>query len=147
MSDLEAFLSQKEEEEIIESIRIAEQKTSGEIRIHIEKTCTDDTFKHATEVFHYLKMDNTLQRNGVLIYIALTKKEFVICGDKGINDIVGKDFWDSTRNKIQEQFKLGKFKQGLIDGIIETGNVLSEHFPWTHNDKDELDNTISKNWT
>ncbi len=144
MSSLEEFLSYSEEEEIIEAIRVAEKNTSGEIRVHIEKNCADDTFQHATEVFHYLKMDNTRLQNGVLIYIALAKKEFVIYGDKGINDIVGKDFWNSTRDQIEAQFKVGKFKQGLIEGIIEIGKVLSQHFPWLHNDRNELDNTISR---
>ncbi len=144
MSVLEAFLSYSEEQEIIEAIRIAEKNTSGEIRVHIETNCEEDTFLHATEVFHYLKMDNTKLQNGVLIYIALTKKEFVIYGDKGINDVVTSDFWNSTRDQIQRHFKVGNFKQGLIDGIIEIGNVLSEHFPWIHGDRDELDNTISK---
>ncbi|WP_431109748.1 TPM domain-containing protein [Winogradskyella poriferorum] len=144
MSLLEEFLSHKEEQEIVEAIRIAEKKTSGEIRVHIESNCDNDSFEHAIEVFHYLKMDNTKLQNGVLIYIAISKKEFVIYGDKGINDIVGLTFWNSTKDKIVHQFKSGNFKQGLIDGIVEIGKVLSEHFPWNHNDFNELDNTISK---
>lgn len=144
MSKLEDFLSAEDEKEIVEAIRIAESQTSGEIRVHIEHKCDSDVYEHALEVFHYLKMDNTLQRNGVLIYVAVDNKSFVICGDQGINNIVGTDFWNSTRDKISSQFKSGNFKQGLIDGVKESGQVLSKHFPWHHNDKDELDNTISK---
>lgn len=144
MSKLEDFLSAEDEEEIVEAIRIAEGKTSGEIRVHIEQKCDSDVYEHALDVFHFLKMDNTAQRNGVLIYVAVDNKSFVICGDQGINNIVGADFWNSTRDKISTQFKSGKFKQGIIEGVIETGKSLSKHFPWHHHDNDELDNTISK---
>ncbi|EPR74961.1 hypothetical protein ADIWIN_0048 [Winogradskyella psychrotolerans RS-3] len=144
MPNIEQFLTIKEEAEIVEAIRIAEGKTSGEIRVHIEQKCDIDVYEHALEVFHYLKMDNTIQRNGVLIYVAVDNKSFVIFGDQGINNSVGADFWNSTRDKISSQFKSGRFKQGLIDGIQEAGKALSLYFPWDHNDKDELDNTISK---
>ncbi|MDH7913260.1 TPM domain-containing protein [Winogradskyella sp. SYSU M77433] len=144
MSNIEDFLTKKEEEEIVEAIRIAENKTSGEIRVHIERTTDKDVYERTLDVFHLLKMDNTKERNGVLIYVAVDDKAFVIFGDEGINNIVGSEFWNSTRDKIASQFKLGKFKQGLVDGITEAGRVLSTHFPWHHNDTNELDNTISK---
>jgi uncharacterized membrane protein len=89
-------------------------------------------------------MDNTKQQNGVLIYVAVDNKSFVIFGDQGINNVVATDFWDSTRDKIASQFKSSHFKQGIIEGIKEAGSVLSKHFPWHHGDRDELDNTISK---
>lgn len=144
MPYIEDFLTAKEEGEIIEAIRLAESQTSGEIRVHIEQNCNMDVYEHALEIFHVLKMDNTKEQNGVLIYVAVDNKSFVIYGDKGINDIVGINFWDSTRDIIQEQFKHGQFKQGLIDGIEEAGKALSKYFPWQYGDKDELDNTISK---
>jgi len=144
MPNIEQFLTSNEEAEIVEAIRIAECDTSGEIRVHIEQKCDSDVYEHALEVFHFLKMDNTAQRNGVLIYVAVDNKSFVICGDQGINNIVGADFWNSTRDKIATQFKSGNFKQGIIDGVREAGKALSQHFPWDHNDKNELDNTISK---
>ncbi|WP_418636924.1 TPM domain-containing protein [Winogradskyella sp.] len=144
MPNIEQFLTSNEEAEIVEAIRIAECDTSGEIRVHIEQKCDSDVYEHALEVFHFLKMDNTAQRNGVLIYVAVDNKSFVICGDQGINNIVGADFWNSTRDKIATQFKSGNFKQGIIDGVREAGKALAQHFPWDHNDKNELDNTISK---
>ena len=144
MPNIEDFLTKQEEQEIVEAIRIAEKETSGEIRVHIEQKCNMDIFEHALEVFHYLKMYNTKEQNGVLIYVAVDNKAFVIYGDKGINDIVGSDFWNSTRDKIAPQFKNSNFKEGLIDGITEAGSVLAQHFPWKHGDQNELDNSISK---
>lgn len=144
MPHIEDFLTSEEETEIIEAIRIAERNTSGEIRVHIEQNYNGDIFNHALEVFHFLKMDNTLQRNGVLIYVAVNNKSFVVYGDKGINEKVSENFWNSTRDKIQQHFKNGNFKQGLIDGVSKAGQELSEYFPWEHSDRNELDNTISK---
>lgn len=144
MSNIQDFLTVKEEQEIIEAIRLAEAKTSGEIRVHIEKTSKNDPFNRAMEVFHYLKMDLTKLQNGVLIYVAVDDRNFVIYGDKGINDVVPKDFWDSTKDIIQSHFKSGNYKQGLVEGIERAGKELANHFPWKHNDDNELTNDISK---
>lgn len=144
MSNIEDFLTQADEAEIVEAIRKAECDTSGEIRVHIEKKCDTDVYERALEVFHILKMDNTKAQNGVLIYVAVNNRSFVIFGDQGINNKVGADFWNTTRDKIATQFKSGNFKQGLINGITEAGKVLSKYFPWDHDDKNELENTISK---
>lgn len=144
MSKVEDFLSKDEEEEIIQAIRTAELNTSGEIRVHIEKTAKTDAFNRALEVFHYLKMDNTKEQNGVLIYVAVADKTFVIYGDKGINNVVSDDFWDSTKDLIQSHFKSGRFKQGLVEGILKAGKELETHFPWHHGDINELSNEISK---
>ncbi|PNQ73854.1 hypothetical protein C1T31_05850 [Hanstruepera neustonica] len=144
MSKIEDFLTAQEEQEIIEAIRIAEKNTSGEIRVHIEASTTLDVFERAKEVFHMLKMDNTKQQNGVLIYVAVEDKTFVIYGDQGINDMVASDFWDATRDAMLSHFKKGHFKQGLVDGVLKAGKELETYFPWEHGDTNELPNTISK---
>ena len=144
MSAVENFLTASEEEAIVAAIRDAEKNTSGEIRVHIEANCNNDVFEHAMEVFHYLKMDNTKDQNGVLIYVAVNKRSFVIYGDKGINDAVDTNFWDTTRDIIADNFENGAFAKGLIEGIVKAGEELSNHFPWIHGDVDELDNSISK---
>ncbi len=144
MPNIEDFLTAEEEHDIVEAIRIAEQKTSGEIRIHIESTSKIDAVDRAMDVFHELKMDNTKLQNGVLIYVAVDDRNFVIFGDKGINDVVESDFWDCTKDAIQERFKQGHFKQGLIDGVTRAGEQLAKHFPWHHTNTNELSNDISK---
>lgn len=144
MSKVEAFLTQEEEQEIVEAIRMAEKETSGEIRIHLEKTTSIAHYDRALEVFHMLKMDQTELKNGVLIYLAIKDKKFVICGDKGINDLVDDRFWDSTKEVMSDHFKTGNFKQGLIDGITMAGEQLQKYFPCLENDTNELSNEISK---
>lgn len=144
MSKVEDFLSKKEEQEIVEAIRLAEKNTSGELRVHIEKNTSIDAFDRSMEVFHSLKMDQTKERNGVLIYLAVKDKTFVIYGDQGINDKVSDTFWDSTRDVMVAYFKNGDFKQGLIEGIQKAGEELKKFFPYQEDDTDELSNEISR---
>ncbi len=144
MSKVEAFLSTEEEQDIIEAIQNAEKDTSGEIRVHIEQSSKTDACIRAMEVFHNLKMDDTKLRNGVLIYVAVADKTFAIYGDKGINTVVADNFWNTTRDTIQQHFKSGDFKQGLVAGIKEAGIQLKTYFPWQQEDTNELSNEISK---
>ena len=144
MSKVEDFLTALEEQEIIAAIRVAEKNTSGEIRVHIEASAEKDVLERSLEVFHLLKMHNTKEQNAVLIYVAVHDKQFVIYGDDGINKVVPKNFWDTTKNAMQSHFKNGDFKQGIVDGILKAGEELKAHFPWQIDDENELSNEISK---
>ena len=144
MSKVEDFLTKEDEQKIVEAIRMAEKNTSGEIRVHIEKTTSMDAYDRAMEVFHELKMDETELQNGVLIYLAVEDRHFVICGDKGINDVVQDDFWNCTRDIMVAEFKKGDFKQGLIDGITRAGEQLQKYVPFLEGDTNELSNEISR---
>ncbi len=150
MSKVENFLTSEEEAAVIEAIRIAEKNTSGEIRVHLEATSLSaetnehiDVFDRAAEVFDMLHMQNTKESNGVLIYVAVEDRTLVIMGDKGINNIVGQDFWESTKDAIIAHFKNGDMKQGLVEGILKAGQQLKQHFPYKNDDKNELPDDIS----
>ena len=140
----EVFLTPEEEQEIVAAITMAEKETSGEIRVHIENTSSIAAYDRALIVFEELKMHETELKNGVLIYLAVADKTFAICGDKGINDLVPTDFWDSTKEAMMNHFKNGNFKEGLIDGIQKAGTQLKSYFPWKKEDTNELSNEISK---
>jgi uncharacterized membrane protein len=144
MSKVEDFLTKEEEQAVVEAIRMAEKETSGEIRVHIEKTTSKVPYDRALEVFHELGMDATELKNGVLFYFAVADKNFVVCGDKGINDVVANDFWDATKDAMTMQFKAGNFKQGIVDGILSAGEQLKKYFPYQEGDINELSNEISK---
>lgn len=144
MSKVEAFLSKSEEEDIVEAIRLAEENTSGEIRVHLEKETSIAPIDRAVEVFNMLKMENTKDRNGVIIYVAVKSKQFAIYGDKGINEKVTADFWNSTKDIMLNHFKNGDNKQALVDGILSAGQQLKYHFPHQDDDVNELSNEISK---
>ncbi|QIE59271.1 TPM domain-containing protein [Rasiella rasia] len=143
MSKVEDFLTQDEEIAVVEAIRTAERNTSGEIRVHLEAHSKIDAFDRATEVFDFLHMNNTKLSNGVLLYIAVEDRTLVIMGDKGINDVVPPNFWESTKDAIIDRFKNGDMKQGLVDGIIKAGEQLKVHFPYKKKDTNELPDDIS----
>ena len=144
MSRVEDFLSVSDEQEIVEAIIEAEKNTSGEIRVHIESHTRLDHYERAKEVFHLLKMDNTKEENGVLLYVAVNDRKFAICGDKGINKAVPENFWEATKEIIASHFKEGNFKDGILKGVLKAGIELEKHFPWQHDDRNELSNEISK---
>ena len=144
MTEVSDLLNPDAEREVIEAIRLAEKETSGEIRVHIEKHTNADHYKRATEVFHELGMDATELKNGVLIYLAVDDRHFVILGDKGIDAVVENDFWDCTKDVMQQHFKNGDFKTGLVEGIARAGERLRQFFPWQEGDTDELSNEISR---
>ncbi|MFX0558448.1 TPM domain-containing protein [Maribacter sp. CXY002] len=144
MSKVEDFLTEAEEREVVNAILEAEKNTSGEIRVHLEAHARINHFERAKEVFHMLKMDNTKEENGVLLYVAVNDKKFAICGDKGINKVVPKDFWETTKETIQNHFKNGNFKEGIVAGVLKAGKELEAHFPWHHESTNELSNEVSK---
>jgi uncharacterized membrane protein len=137
------MLTASEKEEIQESIRLAELKTSGEIRVHIDKKCDSDPFEKAVSVFNKLKMYETHERNGVLIYISFSDRKLAIIGDEGINNVVPSDFWESTKNELIFRFKRNEFAQGIIDAVTEAGKQLQQYFPVKLDDKNELSNEIT----
>ena len=144
MSRVEDFLSHADEQEVVQAIVNAEEKTSGEIRVHIESHTQLDHFERAKEVFHFLKMNNTRDENGVLIYVAVNDRKFAIYGDRGIDKVVPEHFWNTTKDAIESHFKKGDYKAGIIDGVLKAGKELQTFFPWQHGDTNELSNEVSK---
>src|SRR6478609_4986122 len=71
---------------IKQAVQAAEKNTSGEIRVCVEKTCSEDVLDRAAKYFSQLDMHKTKLRNGVLIYLATVDRKFAIIGDAGINE-------------------------------------------------------------
>lgn len=139
------MLTEKDKDSIQDAIAQAELETSGEIRVHIDKVCDGDPVKRAVEVFEELKMHETELRNGVLIFIAFSNQKLAIIGDKGINELVPSNFWDSTRDVMIQLFKKGHFTEGICAAVKEAGEQLATYFPLEEGDVNELSNTISTN--
>jgi uncharacterized membrane protein len=137
------FFSEQEKLGIRDAIVAAEKNTSGEIRVHMENHCKGDAVKHAEKIFAKLGMQKTAERNGVLFYLAVLDRTFVIYGDVGIHDKVDEHFWDSVRDHMLPHFKEGRFYLGLCEGIQLAGAKLCEHFPHQDDDVDELSNDVS----
>ena len=131
-------------EAIIKEIKSAELQTSGEIKVHIEEVCpVDDPVERAKQVFDYLALDRTAQRNGVLFYLALSNRKFAILGDTGIDQVVTSVFWESTKETLKSYFVKGMITEGLCEGIRMAGNQLQKYFPYQKDDVNEISDDIS----
>ena len=138
------FLSSDDELAIIQAIQEAEKKTSGEVRVHIEKKCPKkDPIKRAISLFQKLGMHKTDLRNGVIVYVATEDHLLAIWGDEGIHAKVGREFWESTLITLQEDFKTNQIKNGLTKALLDIGEKLQQHFPYQKDDKNELDDSIN----
>lgn len=137
------FFKPEEEEQIVNAILAAERHTSGEIRVHLEEGLKGDAIKVAEKTFIRLGMHRTKARNGVLIFLAPEEKQFAIIGDKGINEIVPEDFWESERDLMQQYFRKGEFANGICAAIEKVGEKLHSFFPYLDDDDNELPDEIS----
>ncbi len=138
------LFSPEQKAQIVAAIKAAETQTSGEIQVHIESRCKGSVLDRAAQVFETLKMYQTKERNGVLVYLAVEDHKFAILGDAGINALVPANFWESTKDLMADFFRQGKFSEGLIEGIHHAGEQLKAHFPFdSQNDQNELSDEVS----
>lgn len=137
------YFSEEDKLQITNAIRVAENNTSGEIRVHIEKHCKGDVLDRAAYIFDKLEMQKTQLRNGVLFYLAVEDRKFAILGDAGINQKVPENFWQEIKENAITSFKDGQFAEGLSNGIIKAGEQLKAHFPHQDDDVNELSDEIS----
>lgn len=129
-------------ERIHAAIGIAENQTSGEIRVYIDDECKEDVLDRAAFVFAELNMHKTNLRNGVLIYLAVKDQKFAIIGDVGIHSKVGDDFWNQVKEGMLEDFRKGAFVDGVEKAVIDAGKKLKAFFPKENRDINELPNDI-----
>lgn len=83
-----AVFNEEEQQRIRKAIEDAEHRSSGEIRVCIEKRCSENVLDRAAKYFQQLNMHKTKLRHGVLVYVATVDRKFAIIGDAGINQVV-----------------------------------------------------------
>lgn len=132
-----------EEARLVAAIAEAEKRTSAEIRVHADRYCKSDAVNKAANLFKKLKMNETDDKNGVLIYISIEDRKFAIIGDSGINEKVPADFWQSTRDDMLSEIKNNNLVAGIIKGIDEAAEQLAKYFPPDGSDNNQLSNEIS----
>src|SRR3989441_10390185 len=124
------FLSKLEHDRIVAAIREAESKTSGQIRVFIQRGKMDvEPLIAAQKKFHRLGMHKTLERNAVLIFVAPRAHKFAVVGDKAIHEKCGGEFWQRLIESMRTHFQNEKFSRALVETIEETGKTLAAHFP------------------
>ena len=139
----EELLSPADLERVRDAVRQAEERTSGEIRVHLDDTIVDDVLDHAAFVFEELGMHRTKDRNGVLIYVSVAERRAAVVGDAGINARLPDGYWNETLSVILEQFKADRYAEGLCMGVQRLGEQLRAHFPREADDRNELNDDIS----
>lgn len=140
---IQKYFTEEDKLQVKNAIRVAETNTSGEIRVHVEKFCKDEVLDHAAYIFEKLEMHKTKLRNGVLFFLAMEDRKFAILGDAGINQKVPENFWDEITSGVIKKLKVGKFAEGISEGIIKAGEQLKKHFPYQDDDVNELSDEIS----
>jgi uncharacterized membrane protein len=124
------FLTKLEHDRIVQAIRDTESKTSGQIRIFIQRGKLNiDPLVAAQKKFHRLGMHKTPERNAVLIFVAPRAHKFAVVGDKAIHEKCGEQLWQRLVDGMREHFRNEKFSHALVEAIEETGKALAEHFP------------------
>lgn len=138
------FFIPDERVKIVEAIRSAEMRTSGEIRIFIESRCRFvDPLDRAAELFWSLQMDRTKDHNAVLIYVAMKDHQVAIYADKGIHEKVGEIFWQKEVIAMTTHFREHHYSYALLEVIKDIGEALYIHFPYSRvTDKNELPDDI-----
>jgi uncharacterized membrane protein len=139
-----SFLSQLDNDRIVQAIADAERRSSGEIRVHVTHRRPADLEARARRRFELLGMTKTAERNGVLFYIAPALRRFQILGDAGIHEKCRADFWKEIATEMEESFREGRFTEGILRGVQKVGEVLAVHFPRSSADRDELPNAIDE---
>lgn len=136
------FLTPEESAQVEAAIRHAESRTSAELRLVIVRHCLGDLERKAARVFRKFGLHETAERNGVLILLVTTNREFLIHGDEGIHERVGQGFWDDIRDRMGRRFREGDFGDGLCEAIRTIGDRLAEQFPRRADDRNELPDEV-----
>lgn len=140
----DTLLTASDKQQLVEAIQLAEKSTSGEIRVFVEtKLGKVDALTRAKEIFFKNKMNETKERNGVLVYVAVNDKKIAIYADQGIYEKMGIEFWYTQVQEMTSHFKAMNYITGISTVVNEIGMALQNHFPYDRsNDTNELSDEI-----
>ena len=142
---LRSNVTEKQLDAIAAAVDEAESRTSGEVHVHIVRNLLplEKPRERAVRTFYRLRMDQTRQRNGVLVFVAMKQRCFEIVADAGIAGKVDAEIWDEIAEIMAEQIDHEDFATGMAAGIQKIGEVLAKHFPRGDDDINELPNQPS----
>lgn len=127
------------------AIKASEACHVGELRFVVEGALPgtplfwgQSSRDRAIDVFSELRMWDTDERNGVLIYLLLADRSVEIVADRGVNAKAGGAEWTRICGNMELAFREGRYEQGAIDGIQEVSRLLATHFPTNGVTRNEL---------
>ena len=114
----------------------SERRHSGEIRICVEAGLPMSYLwrdarprDRAITLFGKLRVWDTEDNNGVLIYLLLAEHAIEIVADRGIDARVSDDRWVAMAQRMGAAFRERRFEDGLTQALEEVSALLVEHFP------------------
>jgi len=127
------------------AIRATETQHSGQIRFAVEASLElapllagQSARERAQEVFAQLRVWDTEQNNGVLIYLLLADRDVEIVADRGIHRQLGAAAWEAICREMEAAFRDGRFEQGVLIGVDSVGQHLTRHYPHAGEKTNEL---------
>lgn len=137
--------SQRALERIEAAIASSEEEHRGEIRFAVEGALEFlpvlrglTPRSRALEVFSQLRVWDTEENTGVLIYLQLVDRDIEIVADRGINARIAQLEWDAICNRMESAFRERRYEAGVLEGIAEINQLLARHFPGAGRNPDEL---------
>jgi len=124
-----AFSKHLQHDQIVAAIRDTEHKTSGQIRVSISSKHIDEPVVAAQVEFMRLGMNQSPERNGVLIFVAPRSHKFAVIGDEGVHAKCGDEFWQKLAEAMSGYFRKSEFTPGIVHGVQKAGELLAKHFP------------------
>ena len=126
-------------------IKASEAGHVGEIRFVVEGGLDGaPLFKglsareRAIELFSQLRVWDTEQNTGVLIYLLLADRAVEIVADRGIDAKVDSQEWSKVCHQMEAAFRQSDFEGGVVGGVQAVTRHLLQHFPSDSHDRNEL---------
>jgi len=94
--------------------------------------------ERALEVFGLLRVWDTEENSGVLVYLLLADRDVEIVADRGIHRVVGDAAWKSICERMEASFRAGNYADGVVTGVAEISRLLAQHFPRVGEGPNEL---------
>ena len=121
---------------IVRAVAEQERRHRGELRVVIEgglplqalvarRTARERAIEHFTR----LRVWDTDDNAGVLIYLLLADRRVEIVADRGIHARVGDTAWETICGAMQQEFAAGRFEAGMLTGLASVSDLLAQHFP------------------
>ncbi len=98
------------------------------------------SFERGVDVFSQLRVWDTEQNNGVLIYLLLADRKIEIIADRGVYKNTRPEQWQQICQAMEKEFHNHRYEQGILTGIRSISQVLAELYPYQQTDTNELSN-------
>jgi uncharacterized membrane protein len=99
-----------------------------------------DSKVRAIEVFSMLRIWDTAENNGVLLYMLLAEHKIEIVADRGFANCVTNAEWVSICAELEQAFKAGNYEAGALAALERISVLARQHFPAANGDSNELPN-------